>query len=242
MLSGYGKYVGVLSILAIPIFLITTSVTWAITDLRLYSYGFDKYEVAEAGGIARDDLISAARDIRAYFNSTNEPLNVKAKVYGEERALFDDREISHMRDVKRLVWGVYIAGATSGTYLLATTLVGFLRNGRRFATVFSRCILYGGMLTVSLVLTVGLIAMLAFDQLFQLFHQVSFSNDFWQLDPNRHYLVIMFPNGFWFDATIFVALASICMALASSLLAGGYLVATEWRERKETSGKFSQSG
>ena len=228
-MSGATRGLPLLFILAMPVFLVTASVTWAVNDLRLYGHGFDTYDIPAATDIEREGLMQAARDIRAYFNSTQEPLDVRARVFGQEQALFGAREVAHMRDVKRLIWGVYIVGAVTGVYLVGATLAGFLWKGARFAPQLSRWVLWGGGLTVGLIAAIGLTTLVAFDQLFLVFHQLSFANDFWKLDPARDYLVIMFPDGFWFNATLFVALASIGMALALSAVSVGYLLARRRR-------------
>ena len=53
---------------------------------------------------------------------------------------------------------------------------------------------------------------------FLMFHLISFSNDLWQLDPSRHYLIAMFPQNFFFDATVAIAIATIFEALLLTLL------------------------
>ena len=40
--------------------------------------------------------------------------------------------------------------------------------------------------------------------MFLLFHEISFTNAFWQLNPSRDALIAMFPQGFFFDATILI--------------------------------------
>jgi len=225
-----------LFVMAVPLFLIASSVTWAVNDLRLYRHGFDKYDISGVTGIERDGLMAAARQIRGYFNSTREPLEVRARVFGEERELFNRREVLHMRDVKRLIWGVYGVGASAASYLLGFAGVGLLiqrwRHQPPFAHVLSRYVLWGSGLTLALVVLVGLIALVGFDSLFLLFHRVSFANDFWLLDPRRDYLVMMFPQGFWLDATIFVALSTVAQAVALGAMAGGFLALWRWRGRR----------
>ena len=75
-----------------------------------------------------------------------------------------------------------------------------------------------------IVVGVGLFALVGFDTLFLKFHQLSFANDFWQLDPRTDFLVILFPQDFWFDATMWAALRAIAATLIISALSGGYLV------------------
>ena len=67
-------------------------------------------------------------------------------------------------------------------------------------------------MTLGLVALVGLGSLVGFDRLFLAFHLVSFSNDLWQLDPRRDYLIAMFPQGFFFDATMLIALAVVVEA------------------------------
>ena len=78
---------------------------------------------------------------------------------------------------------------------------------------------------------VGLAAVVNFDGLFLLFHRLSFANDLWMLDPRRDYLLVLFPAGFWFDATLRVAMTAI-LGAALLLSAGGATLAyARWRRR-----------
>ena len=218
----------ILFILAVPLFLITGSVTWAVNDAGLYNRGFEKYQINLYTGITNYDLRQAGADIRHYFNSGEEPLVLRAKVRGEEREIFNQREVAHMRDVKGLIRGVYWLAALSAVYLLGYVAVGFWRHRLGFFPRLARLCLWGSVVTVGLVLTVGLFSLTGFDSLWLLFHRISFSNDLWQLDPRTDYLIIMFPVGFWFDATIRVVLSAVGGALILASVSGGYLVYRWW--------------
>jgi integral membrane protein (TIGR01906 family) len=76
-------------------------------------------------------------------------------------------------------------------------------------------------------LALGLGMLLGFDQLFLQFHLISFTNEFWQLDPSKDYLIMLFPQGFWYDATLFCTLATVIGAVVLSGAAGVYLVRTK---------------
>ena len=214
--------------LAVPLFLVTASVAWAFNDPGVYNRGFEKYRISLTTGIAEEDLRHVAGQIRHYFNSTDEPLLVKTQVYGEERELFNPREVQHMRDVKRLVWWVYAAAAVSGIYLLSATSWGIVVNGRGFLGVLAQRVIRGVALMGILVVVVGIFALAGFDTLFLKFHQLAFANDLWQLDPRRDYLVIIFPQGFWLDATMRVVALTVAGAVALTLASGGYLL---WSRR-----------
>ena len=202
----------------VPVFLIATNVRWVINFPPLYSYGFDKYNIAAYTGIERSDLLSAARQIRDYFSNDEELLIIPLTVRGVQvESLYNQREIIHMRDVKGLVRGVYLVQMLSALYLLGFVAVGIYVWRRAFWPMLARYVSWSGFLTLGIIAIVGVGSLAGFDRLFLAFHLISFSNDFWLLDPSRDYLIAMFPQGFFFDATMLIAGSTI---LEAALLAG----------------------
>ena len=206
-------------LVAVPVFLITTNVRWVINTPLLYSYGFNKYDIPDRTGIERDELLSAGRQIRDYFNNDEEFLDVsvvRGGVYVP--SLYNTREILHMKDVKGLVTWVYRIQLITVLYLAGFVLVGIGLQRRRFLPNLARYVSLAGILTASLVVLVGLASLVGFDRLFTAFHLVSFSNDLWQLDLRRDFLIMMFPEGFFLDATIWIAGATIVEAVLLALV------------------------
>ncbi len=203
-----------LFVIAVPLFLIAVNVRWVVNFPPLYSYGFDRYDIPRRTGIERDQLISAGQQIRAYFNNDVELLEIRVVVRGVHvENLYNEREVLHMRDVKGLVKGVYRVSELTALYLLLVAAGGFVLWRREFLTSLGRLCRLGGLLTLGLVVAVGLGSIIGFDRLFLLFHLISFSNDLWQLDPNRDYLIAMFPQGFFFEATMLIAITVVFMAI-----------------------------
>ena len=91
------RILAALFVIAIPLFLVAGSVTWAVNDAGLYNGGFDKYDISRFTGITDADLRQAGADIRSYFNSGQEPLRVRSRIFGEEREIFNQREVTHCR-------------------------------------------------------------------------------------------------------------------------------------------------
>ena len=85
----------------------------------------------------------------------------------------------------------------------------------------------GSGITLVLMLALGLGTLLGFDQLFWQFHLISFANELGQLDPARDYLIMLFPGGFWYDVTIFCAVATAAGAVVLGGVAGVYLRRTK---------------
>ena len=221
--EGFRGILAALVVVSIPLFLIAASVAWAVNDPGLYRRGFEKYNIAVYSGITEEDLVRVGAELRRYFNSSEEPLRVVVPVNGMERELYNQREVHHMRDVKGLVRGVYWMAGITLVFLLLVKGAGYYLWRWAFAGQMARLGLYGGLLTLALVLAVGLFALVGFDSLFLLFHQLSFTNDLWQLNPRTDYLLIMFPQGFWFDATMRIALTAIAGAVLLVAVSGGYL-------------------
>ena len=215
---------------AVPVFLIAGSVRLVINAPALYSYGFDRYNITAYTGIERDNLLDVAARIRTYFNDDSEYLIVPTTVRGVQvPSLYNEREILHMRDVKGLVRGVYWVQEASGLYLLAFIAFGLALYRRPFLAGLARYAGYGGGLTLGIVLLAGLGSLVGFDRLFLAFHLVSFANDLWQLDPTRDYLIAMFPEAFFFDATMLIAVAASVQAAV--LVAIAVALPWLWRPR-----------
>ena len=203
----------VLFVVVVPFFLISTNVRLIVNWPWLYSNGFDKYDIPSRTGIERSELISAGEQIRDYFNNDDELIDIRVFVGGILRSLFNTREILHMKDVKGLVQGVYTLQLLMGLYIAGFLVGGLALDWRAFAGRLSRYLEYGGFLTIGLVVLVGVASLAGFEQVFYAFHVVSFANDLWQLDPSRDYLIAMFPEGFFFDATMWIAGLTIAQAV-----------------------------
>jgi len=213
-----------LFIICLPVLLVTAGVSGAVNSPWLYKYGFDKYGVSQATGLAPSELAKAAAGLIAYFNSSDEPINITVIKDGQPLTLFNEREVAHLRDVKGLFRLVYRVCLGALVYaLLYVGLSLFWWRDHRLAWG----LVGGGGLTLALMLALGLGARLDFDWLWWQFHLISFANDFWQLDPTRDYLIMLFPGGFWYDAALFCILVTV----VGAVMLGG--VGVWWVRRRK---------
>ncbi|MBC8281517.1 MAG: TIGR01906 family membrane protein [Chloroflexi bacterium] len=231
-----------LFILAVPLFLITSSVTWAFNSPGLYNDGFEKYSISRITGITNPDLRQVGADIRSYINSGDEPMDIQTSIFGAEQDLFNSKEIAHMKDVKQLVRGVYVLALVSAVYLAAMILIGFIRQRWLFGPLLAKRLALGGGLTLAMLALFGVVAAFGFDSLFIKFHELSFANDFWQLDPRTDYLVRIFPDNFWFDATMWVAIRAVVGALVITVAGSSYLVYRRYSSWQEMMHSLKKTG
>jgi integral membrane protein (TIGR01906 family) len=216
-----------LFMLCLPILLLTASLGWATNSLWLYKYGFEKYNISQATGLADSELEKAATGLISYFNSDENYISLTVIKDGEPFVLFNQQEVMHLKDVKGLIWLDYRVLLGTLVYVLAYAGVCLLWRKGRYWRRLAWGVVGGGGITLALMLALGLGTLFGFRQLFWQFHIISFSNEFWLLDPTKDYLKMLFPDGFFYDAVLFCALGTAGLAIILGGVAGGYLLFTK---------------
>ena len=219
---------GALFVVAVPVFLITTNVLQVTNDLAFYERGFARYGVAAQTGLSPAQLHNIGQAFIDYFKGAPDALDIQVEIGGSRRALFNQRELAHMEDVRELMSLVRRLQVLAGAILVAIPLLGFTRAASSYTRSFGALCLAGAALTLGILLLLGGLSLLDFGELFLQFHLLSFSNDLWMLDPSRDYLIMLFPEGFWFDAVMRIAQTTALEALA---FAGVGLVLRRWGAR-----------
>ncbi len=223
-----------LFILCLPILLLTAGIGWSVNSLWLYKYGFEEYNVGQTTGLAEAELEKAAAELISYFNSDEEYISLTVLKDGKPFELFNEREVIHLKDVKglfrlnyRLLLGtlfyglIFAAGPVTGACLQTGP---FWRKARR---PLAKAVVIGSGITLGLLLVLGIGSLLNFDQLFLMFHLISFTNEFWMLDPARDYLIMLFPAGFWYDAALFIGGITVGLAAILGGVSGVWLKRTK---------------
>jgi len=203
--------------------LITTNVRWAANEARLYHYSFDRYDAEAATGISRGQLDEAADSLVRYFNDDTKTIRVFVQEDDRRVPLFNERETSHLTDVKNLFRTVFRLQEASLAFALVFMVAVFIWATEAPLRLLARIVLGASLLTLSLLALFAVLAVLGFDELFLRFHLVAFTNDLWKLDPVTDHLIQMFPRDFWFDATMLVAGLTAGEASLLALLSAVYL-------------------
>lgn len=204
-------------ILCIPFFLLTGFLAVAINSQWLYQHSFNTYGVEETTGIEKAELEKAASQIIRYFNSSEEYLSVTVIKDSVDFVLFNEKEVAHMKDVKSLVRLDYYVLLGTGLFILLYIALNIYYRRRESVRPLLTSLFRGSSITIGLILILGIMAVADFNVFFTAFHKISFANDFWLLDPNTDYLIMMFPGGFWYDCVIYIAIA---IAVSALIIAG----------------------
>jgi integral membrane protein (TIGR01906 family) len=200
--------------------LVTTNVRWAANEARLYHYSFDKYDAEATTGISRSELDRAADKLVRYFNDDDQDIRVFVQEDDRRVSLFNERETSHLTDVKNLFRTVFRVQEASLAFALVFVVAVFIWATDASLRILARILLQASLLTLGLLALFAVLALVGFDEIFLRFHLVAFTNDLWKLNPNTDHLIQMFPRDFWFDATMLVAgLTAVEAVLLGSLSA-----------------------
>jgi integral membrane protein (TIGR01906 family) len=208
---------GFLFVLAVPLFVILGNALDVASDPEFYQREFALYGIGRVTGLDDDQLRTVADAFITYLKDPTAKLDVVVTLNGTRRPLFNQQEISHMEDVQGVFTGVRRLRLAAGAVLLILPLVGLTIGGGGFMPRLGLLLTLGGTVTVVLLGLCGLLSFVDFTEAFVKFHEIFFSGGNWQFDPRTDYLIMLFPEGFWFDCVMRIAMLS---ALEAVVLGG----------------------
>lgn len=190
---------GILCAFALMIVLLITSVE-AVTYWTpgYYEKEYTKYGVAEVVGMEMEDLLDVTGEMMAYLRGNREDLVVPTVVNGQSREFFNEREISHMEDVR----GLFLQAITLRYICLVliaacVTLMAILHADLKKR--LPRMLMIGTAGFFALVAVLAAVISTDFSKYFIIFHEIFFDNDLWILDPSTDLLINIVPEPFFAD-------------------------------------------
>jgi len=211
--------VAVLFVLCIPIMFVTSNARGAINTPRLHEYSYDKYNVADATGMNKAELMHIADELIIYFNSPQE-LSVADD--------FNGREVTHLADVKNLIGLFFWIQEACLIYVIGYIFIGYYFLKRKWWPMLAKRLIWSTVLTIGVFAALGIALAVNFDGLFTWFHEASFSNTLWLMLPSD-LLTKLYPQAFFFDVSLFVVIATAIECVLIGGISAGYLI---YRKRK----------
>lgn len=204
--------------LLVPIIVMIGSAQLLATDSYLaFEYGKASFP-PDTFGYSQEQRFVLASANTSYVrdNLTSEALSSQML---DGKPVYSEREVTHMADVQSAYQSVVRIWQAAFILFLLIGLI-FWQKGERAA--LASAIQSGGLLTVVLIGSIGLLAVLAWQVWFDNFHLIFFEPGSW-LFAYSDTLIRLFPLQFWMDATF---------ALTAISLTGGLLAAfIGWRWR-----------
>lgn len=181
-------------------------------DLNFFEKEYAKYNNAEVIGISNDDLMHTTKVLLDYIQDERTDMVVEAEINGINREVFNERETAHMVDVKNLY--LTVMNVRNISVLISLLSLGTVALLDRFKMIFTAAKGYiDSCITFAIILGgIGFYAFVDFTRFWTLFHHIFFTNDLWLLNPKTDIMILMVPEGFFYDlvfkiATIFLLCA-----------------------------------
>jgi integral membrane protein (TIGR01906 family) len=146
-------------------------------------------------GFSTDDRMTYGSYAVDYLTNWSGPRYLGDLVGQSGDRLFKDGEVSHMADVK----GVMLSTFGAGTLLILLALVAVIYLARRRKGGVRRGLFAGSIISLAIIIGLGTLAFLGWEQFFTDFHRIFFANGTWTFSL-QDTLIRLFPGQFWMDA------------------------------------------
>lgn len=161
--------------------------------------------------INNDDIYKTVKSLTDYLKQDIDNLEFTITKNNEEVNAFNEIEIIHMIDVKKIYENIsklkYILIALIGTVIFIIRKK-YLVNSFYYSTI------------ISLVFTVilGILITMDFNKTFIKFHELIFTNEFWILNPKTDLLIQLVPSKFFSDIAKNIVILFLGINVALSLI------------------------
>lgn len=204
-------WLGWIIVVAVPPFLVLANVNLFMTPSFIY-YEYGKSDFPPA---SRYDLAARTQyAIETVLYTRGERNDADLQRLG----VYNQRELSHMRDVQNLAVSALNLGYLLGAIVIASAILLWRTGNTRVAL---RGLFKGSGATLVIFGALGLFAFVAFDVFFVAFHRIFFVGDSWMFLYTDS-LIQFYPEPLWMDASfgivIFTVVEAVLLAVVTGLL------------------------
>lgn len=164
-------------------------------------------------GFNTDDRMTYGSYAVDYLSNWSGPRYLGELVNRAGDPLFKDGEVSHMADVKL----VMLSSFGGGVLLALLSIIAILYLRRRSTGGVRRGLFAGSIATLVIILGLGALAVLGWEQFFTEFHRIFFANGTWTFSL-QDTLIRLFPGQFWVDAGIVIGALVFLASLVTLIL------------------------
>ncbi|NLS08934.1 DUF1461 domain-containing protein [Nesterenkonia sp. MY13] len=208
---GISRFFTVLVAIFTPLMFIVLAIRLVGSPLFLYvTYARPGFPADPDGWGLSERLLYGSYGTDFLFNLSDSRYLSQLAPGGE--ALFTENEVSHMIDVKVLIWYAMAVGVG---LLVLTLLLGLMLRAWRPGGL-ARGIFAGAWATIALVIALAALAIWDWQFFFEEFHHLFFPQGNWAFDGGN--LIRLYPGQFWVDAGIWLAGFLILFSLIALLM------------------------
>ena len=186
------------------------------TNLNFYAKTQIKYKVDENTGIEISNLNVIMNKLINYTKGAEIDLDFKLVIKGENQAVFNEREITHMVDVKELYKNV--SNLLLGGFLFTIIFISMYIYKYKFTiNIFSEFFKVT-LFLLSFVLIVTFFVVIDFNRFWFFFHELIFTNDLWLLDPSTDLLINLVPEELFYSLVFQIIIKISSYLIVSNLI------------------------
>lgn len=209
--------------IALPFLLALISIRLIMTPLFLQiEYTRPGFPEDYYGFTTQERLVYAPYAIQYLLNA--EDISFLGDLKSSDgKPIYNVRELQHMRDVKIVTQYAYLIAIFIGILALILAIPLYRTNFLALCIALSN----GSILTLAIIASIVILAVLNWDYFFTSFHSLFFSTGTWRFEYSDT-LIRLFPEQFWFDASLTIGglttLSSIMILAAANLCRRGVVV------------------
>jgi integral membrane protein (TIGR01906 family) len=205
-------FLSYLTSLLVPLALIGTALRILLSPIYYTVEYKMPYFPADEFGMTQQERLQWAPFAVTYLTNGADISYLGDLKFDDGTPLYNERELSHMADVKQVVLNALGVWTIS---LIMLAVLAFLAKRGGWIPDFINGLRRGGMWMIGLAAALGLVAGVGillnpdvFWQFFTLFHKIFFSGDSW-LFYYSDTLIRLFPMRFWEDAFLWAAILAL---------------------------------
>ncbi|MGI6129270.1 MAG: TIGR01906 family membrane protein [bacterium] len=217
-------YIAALTVaLSLPVLITLTAVESIAFSEPFFLRQHKLLKIEQDTGFTASDYQRFSRALWDYYlGRASSPQVFIPTDHGPKQPLYKDYELAHLADVHHLFRsGVTVRNLAAMLFISGIVLIIFPQKKHRWRLIAS-AIAAGSTGAIFLFALLLLAVQTNFNQAFTYFHYLSFDNMLWQLDPATDNLIRLFPEQFFFNATVAIvmrATAALVLLAAISIVA-----------------------
>lgn len=195
----------------ILVFVIGSVCTTALNE-DFYIQQYEKMNLADSLHVSQEDLNKSIILLLDYIRDDTDSLEDTITIQGHQQATFNEREKSHMVDVKALYQNAVFIGKICFVLVLVILFYMLWTQKKKTIAYLTKGFLQAGICLILVFLFFGIWIGIDFTGFWTWFHTIFFSNDLWLLNPATDFMINMLPE------TIFYQLVLHCVLMVFVLI------------------------
>ncbi|WP_307026392.1 TIGR01906 family membrane protein [Arthrobacter globiformis] len=207
------RFLQVLLAIFYPVILLVLAVRAVTSPLFLWVEYHRPGFPGDGYGFNADDRMTYGSYAVDYLSNWSGPRYLGELVNRSGEKLFKDGEVAHMADVKL----VFLSAFGAGALLILISIIAIIYLRRRTPGGVRRGLFAGSIVTLVLIIGLGTLAALGWQQFFTEFHRIFFAAGSWTF-ALEDTLIRLFPGQFWVDAGLVIAALVLITAVVTLIL------------------------